>query len=95
MPLDIGLPLPPPLFRPDPGDLCVWVALPDRTPIGVILSRQVLLYCFQARPDGSDAVVRYEAHRAEVEAAVLRRVAAGSIEPVILRENDLPASPRR
>jgi hypothetical protein len=87
--------LPPPFFRPDAGDLCVWVALQAGPPIGVILSRQVLQYRLQAQPDGSDAVARYEAHRNEIDAAVLRRVAAGSIEPVILREHDLPAPPRR
>jgi len=37
-------------------------------------------------------VTLYEAHRGEIDAAVVRRVSAGSIEPVMLRENDLPPS---
>jgi len=32
-------------------------------------------------------------NRREVDAAVVRRVAAGSIEAVMLRENDLPKAP--
>ena len=80
----------PPSFDPDSATLRFWVALPAGPPIGAILSRQVLHYRFRARIDGSDAVTVYEAHRSEIDAAVVRRVAAGSIEPVMLRENDLP-----
>ena len=77
-------------FDPDSGVLRFWVAMPASPPMGAILSRQVLHYRFQGAMDGSDAVARYEAHRGEIDAAVVRRAAAGSIEPVMLRENDLP-----
>ena len=80
----------PPSFDPDSGSLRFWVAMPAGPPIGAILSRQVLHYRFHARIDGSDAVTIYETHRGEIDAAVVRRVSAGSIEPVMLRENDLP-----
>lgn len=83
----------PPSFDPDSGSLRFWVAMPAGQPIGAILSRQVLHYRFHARIDGSDAVTIYETHRGEIDAAVVRRAAAGSIEPVMLRENDLPTSP--
>lgn len=64
--------------------------LPTGQPIGASVPWRVLHYRFQAQFDGSDAVATYEAHRDELEAAVLRRASGGSIEPVMLRENDLP-----
>jgi Protein of unknown function (DUF1488) len=88
-------PLPPPFFHPDSAAVRFWVQAPGGTPIGAILTKQVLQYRFEAKPDGSDAVALYEAHRSEIDAAVLRRVGSGSIEPVMLREHDLPPRPRR
>lgn len=81
--------LPPPWLHPDTGAVWFWVALAAGGPMGAILSREVLRYRYSARADGSDALQLYEAHRGEIEAAVQRRVAAGSIEPVMLREHDL------
>jgi hypothetical protein len=86
--------LPPAHFHQDSGALRVWVQVPGGQPIGAILSKQLLHYRFDAQPDGSDAVATYEAHRSEIDAAVLSRVRSGSIEPVMLREHDLPRSPR-
>jgi hypothetical protein len=88
-------PLPPPSFHPDSGAVRFWVAMPAGQPIGASLSKQVLHYRFDAQADGSDAVATYEANRSEIDAAVMRRVNGGSIEPVMLRENDLPLRPRR
>lgn len=82
--------LPPPSLHEDSGALRFWVLLPAGQSIGASVSRQVLHYRFQARLDGSDAVAIYEAHRGEIDAAVVRRAGQGSIEPVMLRENDLP-----
>jgi len=86
--------LPAPWFHPDSGGLRFWVALPEAPPIGAILSRQLLQYRYNAQSDGSDAVATYEANRGEIDAAVKQRVGGGSIEPVMLRENDLPPRPR-
>jgi hypothetical protein len=72
-----------------------WVAVPGSPPIGAILTRQALQYRFDAQADGSDAVALYEAHRSEIDAAVSRRVGSGSIEPVMVRENDLSPRSRR
>jgi hypothetical protein len=80
-------------FHEDSGALRFWVAMPSGPPIGAMLSRQVLHHRFRACIDGSDAVAIYETHRPEIDAAVVRRVVAGSIEPVMLRENDLPITP--
>jgi hypothetical protein len=85
-----GEALPQPWFHDDSGSLRFRVRLPSGLTIGASLSRQALHYRFQARVDGSDAVATYEAHREEIDAAVLRRVSGGSIEPVMLREYDLP-----
>ena len=87
--------LPQPFFHQDTEALRFWVQVPGGVPIGAILTRQLLHYRFDAKPDGSDAVAIYEAHRGDIDAAVLSRVANGSIEPVMLREHDLPARPRR
>ncbi len=86
--------LPPPEFRADSDALRFWVLAPDQTRVGASVSRSVLHYRFQGRADGGDAALVYEANRQEIDAAVVRRVAAGSIEPVMLREHDLP-TPRR
>lgn len=91
----ISTPLPPASFHQDSQAVRFWVPLPGGGSIGAILSRQVLHYCFDAKPDGSDALAIYQAHRAEIDTAVLARVASGSIEPVMLREYDLPSRARR
>lgn len=65
--------------------------------MGASIDRRVLQQCFQGREDGSDALAVYVENRRTIDAAVARRVAAGSLEPVMLREFDLrqPAQPTR
>ena len=87
--------LPPPFFHQDSQTVRFWVQVPGGAPIGAILTKQLLHYRFEAQPDGSDAVALYEKHRSDIDAAVLSRVRSGSIEPVMLREHDLPPLPRR
>ena len=87
--------LPAPFFHQDSQALRFWVQVPDSAPIGAILTKQLLHYRFDAQPDGSNAVALYEANRSDIDAAVLSRVRSGSIEPVMLREHDLPPRPRR
>lgn len=89
-----GAALPSPFFHQDSQALRFWVQVPGAAPIGAMLTKQLLHYRFEAKPDGSDAVALYEKHRSDIDAAVLRRVADGSIEPVMLREHDLPPRPR-
>jgi hypothetical protein len=86
--------LPSPWFHADSGALRFWVALPDGQLMGAVLSARLLQFLYQAHPDGSDAIAVYESNRGAIDAAVLRRAAAGSLEPVMLRENDLPPRPR-
>lgn len=85
--------LPAPFFHHDSGSVRFWVGMAQAAPVGAIVGKEVLHYRFRAALDGSDAVTVYEAHRAEIDSAVRRRLAHGSLEPVMLREADLPAPP--
>lgn len=89
-----ALVLPAPYFHEDSGALRFWVALDQGGYIGASISAQALHYRFQGNLSGADALATYAAHREEIDAAVRRRVAGGSIEPVMLREFDLGAAPR-
>lgn len=82
-------------YHADSDSLRYWVVMPGQAAMGASVSRSVLHHRFKGAPDGSDALVVYAAHRAELEDAVRRRVALGSREPVIVRENDLPPPSRR
>jgi hypothetical protein len=86
--------LPSPVFHVESDALRFWVRLPDEHTMGASVSRSVLHHRFRGRPDGSDALAIYDANRSEIDAAVARRAAEGSLEPVMVRENDLPAPPR-
>lgn len=81
--------LPTPFLHDASGAVRFWVLLDDGESIGASISMRALHYRFRAALDGADAVATYTAHRAEIDAAVRRRFAAGSLEPVMLREHDL------
>ena len=86
--------VPEPYYHADSEALRFWVSIPDRAPIGAILGKRVLQHRFLGQADGSDALAVYAANRLVIDAAVARRTAGGSLEPVMLREYDLPLSPR-
>ena len=83
--------LPAPYFHTDSDALRFWVLCPDGQNVGATISRQTLHFRFKGDMSGSDVLATYEAHRDEIDAAVLRRVAKGSREPVMLREFDVAA----
>jgi hypothetical protein len=87
--------LPEPFFHEDSGAVRLWVRTASGAAVGAILRREVLHHRFKsaAAASGADALQAYRTHRDEVDAAVLRRVAAGSLEPVLLREHDLTVHP--
>ena len=87
---DVVRDLPAAYFHTDSDALRFWVPMPGQESMGASLSRQVLQYRFQGKPDGSDALAIYAAHRSVIDAAVARRAAQGAREPVMLREGDLP-----
>ena len=71
-----------------------WARMDDGTFVGATISKATLHFRFGADINGNNAVATYTAHRDVIDAAVRRRVAKGSIEPVMLREFDVPAPPR-
>ncbi len=75
-------------FHEESGAVRFWVPTAAGGWMGAIARKQVLHFRFGAALDGADALKVYQDHRHEIDAAVLRRVDAGSIEPVILREAD-------
>jgi hypothetical protein len=80
---------PEPYFHGDSAALRFWVAAPDGAGwVGAIVRPALLHHRFQGDMGGSDALAVYQKHRPEIDAAVLRRIALGSIEPVMLREAD-------
>ena len=85
--------LPTPLFHEASGAVRFWVLTDDGASVGASISKETLHYRFQADIAGADAVATYTAHRHEIDAAVMRRIARGSIEPVMLREADVAARP--
>jgi hypothetical protein len=85
---------PAPQFHAESGALRFWVAAEHGRYIRASISAQALHYRFQGALSGADAVEVYTAHRDVIDAAVRRRLASGSLEPVMLREFDVGAAPR-
>ncbi len=86
--------LPPPFMHDESGALRFWVLTESGQHVGATISKQTLHYSFRGDISGSDALATYAANREVIDAAVRRRVAAGSIEPVMLRERDVPVPAR-
>ncbi len=78
----------PAYFHEDSNAVRFWVEVEGRT-FGASVSRQALQHRFHAGAPLADPLATYVEHAAEIDAAVQRRVASGSIEPVMLREFDL------
>ena len=81
--------LPAPYFHADSDALRFWVLCEDGQNVGATISKQTLHFRFKGDMSGSDVLATYAAHREEIDAAVRRRVAKGSREPVMLREFDV------
>lgn len=79
---------PDPHFHEDSGAVRFWVRTADGASVGAMIRKEVLQFRFHAAPGEPNALNIYVKHQAEIDAAALRRIAAGSIEPVILRETD-------
>ena len=77
----------PPFFHADSAAVRFWVEVEGGF-IGATISSQTLHYRFRPGAHGEDPLETYTAHAREIDAAVRRRVAQGSIEPVMLREYD-------
>lgn len=84
-----------PYFHQESSSVRFWVQVAN-LPVGATVSQKTLHYRYAPLRSDDLPLETYEAHAAELHAAVRRRVAAGSIEPVMLREHDLaPSSTER
>jgi len=77
-----------PYYHADSASVRFWVEV-DGAPVGASVSKQTLHYSFRPEAQGEDPLETYAAFARDIDAAVRRRVAQGSIEPVMLREFDL------
>jgi len=79
-------------FHLPSGTVRFWVSI-DGQYIGSSIRRDVLHYRYHPNQTDDDPLASYSENTAEIHAAVRRRVAKGSIEPVMLREFDLRPAP--
>jgi len=79
---------PNPFYHQDSEAVRFWVPVADGF-VGASIRRAVLQYRFRPPGSGEEPIETYARHAAEIGAAVQRRVALGSIEPVMLRDFDL------
>jgi len=75
------------------GTVRFWV-LVDGQFMGASIRRETLHYRYHPGRTGEDPMVTFAANLDEIHAAVRRRVAKGSIEPVMLRDADIRAAPQ-
>jgi hypothetical protein len=72
-----------------------WVRSETGVVVGASIRKEILHHRFSAQANGPGALDSYRTHQTEIDAAVMRRIATGSIEPVMLRESDLPVPAKR
>ena len=77
-----------PFFHEASATVRFWIEV-DGKPFGASVSREALHHRYRPSTHDDDPLETYEANAADIEAAVRRRVAQGSREPVMLREYDL------
>ena len=79
-------------FHADSACVRFWVTVGDQL-VGASVGKAALHYRFMPQASDDDPLATYRAHATEIDAVVRRRVAGGSIEPVMLREFDLRPLP--
>jgi hypothetical protein len=77
-----------PFFHQESGAVRFWVPINDQF-VGASISRDTLHYRFRPNARDDDPMDTFTANTRDIHAAVQRRVAQGSIEPVMIREFDL------
>jgi hypothetical protein len=75
-------------FHADSEAVRFWVCHGDAL-VGASVSRRTLHYRFRPEAADDDPLETYQRFVEAIHAAVLRRVAEGALEPVMLREFDL------
>lgn len=78
----------PPYFD-EPSSTVRFCILVNGNPFRASIGSAALHYRFRPTATGDDPLETFKANEREIEAAVLRRVAGGSLEPVMLREFDV------
>lgn len=78
----------PAFFHADSSAVRFWVQV-DQQLVGASVSSATLHYRYRPTEHGDDPLETYQRHEQDLAAAVRRRVAGGSIEPVMVREYDL------
>jgi hypothetical protein len=84
---------PEPFLHLPSGTVRFWVLVNGHL-VGASIRREILHYRYHATRSDDDPMVTYAANLADIHAAVQRRVAKGSIEPVMLRDADIQAAPQ-
>lgn len=79
---------PQPYFHDDSAAVRFWVAIDDQF-VGASIGKLTLHYHFMPGQNNDEPLATYLANAEVIDAVVRRRVAGGSIEPVMLREHDL------
>ncbi len=85
-------PTPEPFLHLPSGTVRFWVLVNGQF-VGASIRREILHYRYHAAQTGDDPMVTFATNLSEIHAAVRRRVAKGSIEPVMLRDADIQAAP--
>lgn len=80
-----------PFFHESSDTVRFWV-LVDGHWIGASIGRAALHHRYRPNAQGEDPLETFRANVADIEAAVRRRLAQGSREPIMLREFDLGSS---
>ena len=77
-----------PFFDEASGSVRFWVVIGERV-LGASVGKLALHHRYQPTVQDDNALDTFRANRADIEDAVRRRFAQGSLEPVMLREHDL------
>jgi hypothetical protein len=85
--------VPEPFLHLPSGTVRFWVQVNGQF-VGASIRREILHYRYHAAQTGDDPMVTYAANLTEIHDAVRRRVAKGSIEPVMLRDADIRIAPQ-
>jgi hypothetical protein len=80
--------LPSAFFHEESGSVRFWVEV-DGAVVGASITRQTLHYRYKPDSGNDEALSTYLQNATEIDAAVRRRVAGGSREPVMLRDFDV------
>jgi hypothetical protein len=79
-----------PYYDPGSATVCFWVEVGD-TLVGATIGKSTLHYRWHKNSSTDDPLSTYTQNAAEIDAVVRRRLAAGSREPIMLRDADVIA----